>query len=173
VHLLRELHTVDHYERGGKDWPDFDKKLRRILGDAIRLRTAEGLSPESIASRRQRLDERLAELIESPWQDAQAKRLVKRLRRHRNDLFTFLDQPGVPFDNNLAERAIRPAVIIRKNCYGNRSLAGADIQAVLMSIYRTLRQRGHNPLQTITQALATYLETQQLPPLPEIIASDG
>jgi transposase len=173
VHLLRELHTVDHYERGGQDWPDFAKKSRRLLGDAIRLRMAEGLSPESIASRRQRLNERLGELIESPWQDAQAKRLVKRLRRHRNDLFTFLDQTGVPFDNNLAERAIRPAVIIRKNCYGNRSRAGADIQAVLMSIYRTLRQRGHNPLQTLTQALATYLITQQLPPLPRKIASDG
>jgi transposase len=173
VHLLRELHTVDHYGRGGQDWPDFAKILRRLLGDAIRLRTAEGLSPESIASRRQRLDERLAELIESPWQDAQAKRLVKRLRRHRDDLFTFLDQTGVPFDNNLAERAIRPAVIIRKNCYGNRSRAGADIQAVLMSIYRTLRQRGHNPLQTLTQALATYLTTQQLPPLPGKITSDG
>jgi transposase len=173
VHLLRELHTVDHYKRGGKDWPDFDKKLRRLLGDAIRLRTAEGLTPESMVSRRQRLDERLAELIESPWQDAQAKRLVKRLRRHRNDLFTFLDQTGVPFDNNLAERAIRPAVIIRKNCYGNRSRAGADIQAVLMSIYRTLRQRGHNPLQTLTQALATYLTTNQLPPLPGNITSDG
>jgi hypothetical protein len=173
VHLLRELHTVDHYGRGGKDWPEFDKKLRRLLGDAIRLRTAAGLSPESLASRRQRLDERLAELIESPWQDAQAKRLVKRLRRHRNDLFTFLDQTGVPFDNNLAERAIRPAVIIRKNCYGNRSRAGADIQAVLMSVYRTLRQRGHNPLQTLTQALATYLTTQQLPTLPGKFTSDG
>jgi hypothetical protein len=173
VHLLRELHTVDHYGRGGKDWPDFAKKLRRLLGDAIRLRSAQGISPESTASRRQRLDERLDELIATPWQDAQATRLIKRLRRHRNDLFTFLDQNGVPFDNNLAERAIRPAVIIRKNCYNNRSQAGADIQAVLMSIYRTLRQRGHNPLQTLTQAITTYLTTNQLPPLPGKVTPDG
>ena len=91
--------------------------------------------------------------------------MIKRLRRHRNDLFTFLDKPGVPFDNNLAERAIRPAVIIRKNSYANRSQQGANVQAVLMSIYRTLKQRGHNPLQTITQALANYLKTGTLPPL--------
>jgi len=32
-----------------------------------------------------------------------------------NRRFTFLDQPDVPFDNNLAERSIRPAVILRKN----------------------------------------------------------
>jgi hypothetical protein len=91
---------------------------------------------------------------------------LKRFRRHRNDLFTFLDNTAVPFDNNAAERAIRPAVIIRKNSYGNRSERGADTQAVLMSIYRTLKQRGHDPLKTITNGLAEYLKTGKLPPLP-------
>jgi hypothetical protein len=27
----------------------------------------------------------------APWKDAQARRLLKRFRRHRDDLFTFLD----------------------------------------------------------------------------------
>jgi len=35
-----------------------------------------------------------------------------------------------------------------------------------MSIYRTLKQRGHDPLKTITEALATYLTTGKLPDLP-------
>jgi transposase len=95
-----------------------------------------------------------------------AKRLIKRLWRHRNDLFTFLDQPNVPFDNNTAERAICPAVIICRNMRGNRSQRGSDCQAVLMSLYRTMKQRGHGPVRTITNALATYLTTGHLPPLP-------
>ena len=129
---------------------------------------------ETYASRRARLAARLQELIDTPWKDAHAKRLIKRLRRHQNDLFTFLDQPDVPFDNNTAERAIRPAVIIRKTSYGNRSDRGADCQAVLMSIFRTLKQRGHDPIRTIINALATYLTTGQLPPLPEAkTTSDG
>jgi hypothetical protein len=174
VHLLRDMHTVDHYRKGGEHWPAFAKKLRRLLGDAIRLgRQRAEVPAESFASRRQRLDERLDELIGTTWEDAQARRLIKRLRRHRNDLFTFLDKPGVPFDNNLAERAIRPAVIIRKNSFANGSLRGANVQAVLMSLYRTLKQRGHNPLQTITQALATYVTTGTLPPLPEKTTSNG
>ena len=37
----------------------------------------------------------------------------ERMHKHRDGLFTFLDKPEVPFDNNLAERAIRPAVIPR------------------------------------------------------------
>ena len=162
AHLLRELEHTEKYKSPGPHWPAFAKKLRRILGDAIRLWRKRGELPEATyVSRRARLETRLRELIDTPWNDAQAKRLIKRLRRHQNDLFTFLHQADVPFDNNAAERAIRPAVIIRKNSYGNRSDQGADCQAVLMSIFRTLKQRGHDPIRTITATLATYLATNQ------------
>ena len=174
VHLLRELESTEKYKSPGKHWPAFAKKLRRLIGDAIRLwRRQDELSPEQYASRCARIDKRLAEMIDTPWEGAHAKRLIKRLRRHQCDLFTFLTQEGVPFDNNHAERSIRPAVIIRKNSYGNRSQRGADCQAVLMSVFRTLKQRGHDPIRTIINAIATYLKTGQLPPLPANIASDG
>src|SRR5690606_17421799 len=127
VHLLRELEHTEKYKSPGPHWAEFAKKLRRLLGDGIRLwRRKDELPPEIYASRRARIAARLDELIDTPWQDRHARRLIKRLRRHRDDLFTFLDHPHVPFDNNLAERAIRPAVIIRKNSYGNRSEQGAD-----------------------------------------------
>jgi hypothetical protein len=174
VHLLRELEHVEQYKRPGPEWPAFARRLRRLVRDAIRLwRRQDELAAERYHSRRQRVTTRLRELLETPWQDAHARRLVKRLRRHQTDVFTFLDQPGVPFDNNAAERAIRPAVIIRKNSYGNRSQHGADAQAVLMSVFRTLKQRGHDPIRTIVQALASYLSTAQLPPLPAAIAANG
>ena len=175
VHLLRELHHTEQYKAPGKHWPEFAKKLRRLVGDAIRLwRGRAEFSEETYALRRDRITTRLTELLDTPWKDRHAKRLIKRLRRHQNDLFTFLDQPDVPFDNNAAERAVRPAVIIRKNSYGNRSDRGADCQSVLMSIFRTLKQRGHDPIQTISAALASYLQNGKLPPLPEPkTTSDG
>ena len=175
VHLLRELEHTEKYKSPNEHWPAFSKKLRRLVGDAIRLwqRKAE-LSEDTYASRRGRLLARLQQLIDTPWEGTHAKRLIKRLRRHQNDLFTFLDQPSVPFENNAAERAIRPAVIIRKNGYGNRSQRGADCQAVLMSVFRTLKQRGHDPIKTIVDAVAEYLANGQLPLLPEPkITSDG
>jgi transposase len=147
VHLLRELKTVDTYDRPGPNWPTFAKKLRRLVGDAIRLKKREDVPVEEYASRRACLTVRRDELIAIEWEDKDAKRLIKRLRRHRDELLTFLDEADVPFDNNHAERAIRPAVMIRKNSFGNRSDRGADTQAVLMSLYRTLQQRGHAPAQ--------------------------
>lgn len=166
AHLLRDLEHVELYKHPGPDWAAFAKKLRRLLGDAMRLKRRVAVPAEEFPSRRQCLETRLDELLAAPWEDKQARRLVKRLRRHRRDLLTFLDHAEVPFDNNAGERAIRPAVIIRKNSYCNRSERGADTQAVLMSIYRTLKQRGHDPLATITQALTDYLRTGTLPPLP-------
>ncbi|REJ81242.1 MAG: IS66 family transposase, partial [Planctomycetota bacterium] len=154
-------------------WPEFRKKLKRLIRDAIRLRKAHGELPEATyASRRDRLHARLDALIAADWQDRHARRLVKRLKRHRSELFTFLDQVDVPFDNNHAEREIRPAVIMRKNSYGNRSDRGAETQAILMTVLRTLKQRGHQPLDTLTAALADYLKTGNLPPLPPCITPD-
>jgi transposase len=127
------------------------------VGDAIRLSRWEDRTLSAYTSRRDRLHARLDQLLAIPRKDPQAKRLLKRFRRLRGPLLMFLNDPAVPFDNNLAERAIRPAVIIRKNSYGNRSQRGADTQAVLMSIYQTLKQRGHDPLTTIANALAEHL----------------
>ncbi len=42
-----------------------------------------------------------------------------------------------------------------------------------MSVYRTLRLRGCNPTQTITNALRTYLATSQLLPLPQSDIAEG
>ena len=175
VHLLRDLEHVDKYKSPSENWAPFAKKLRRLIGDGIRLwRRRDTLSETEYASKRARLTKRLEqEIIATPWEDPQAKRLIKRLRRHKDEIFTFLKQPGIPFDNNLAERAIRPAVILRKKSFGNRSSNGANTQAILMSIFFTLKKRGYNPVNTVQQALSTYLETGKMPPLPPGIKPKG
>lgn len=164
-HLLRELKKVDE-QNGSAEWVEFSKKLGRLLKDAIRLKKKE-LPEAKFQSLRSRLDYRLDYLMNIPWRDGDVKRLVKRLRRYRQTFFTFLDYPEVPSDNNHAEREIRPVVIMRKNCQGNRSGNGANTQAILMSVYRTLKLRGLDPLDTIVAALRAYVITGTLPPLPE------
>src|SRR3982750_2059534 len=69
VHLLRELKTVEKYGRPGPNWPGVAKRLRRLLGDAIRLKKREGVAAEGDASRRARLTARLDELIATGSED--------------------------------------------------------------------------------------------------------
>jgi transposase len=165
VHLLRELEKVDDHNES-PEWRAFAKKLRRLLRDGIRLRKRDDFSPDKYRGRIDRLNKRLAAFAAEEHVDGDARRLTKRLRKYAEYLFTFLDYDHVPFENNFAERQIRPAVILRKNSQSNRSDQGAATQAVLMSVYRTLRLRGLDPTKTIADALKTYLTTGQLPPLP-------
>lgn len=179
AHLLRELdhvdeHTLPHKPPDrAKEWCAFVKMLRRLLRDGIRLRKRPDFTPEKYASRIVRIDQRLRRLSTAGYQDPDASRLAERLLRHQDELFTFLDRPeaGVGgWNNNLAERMIRPAVILRKNSQCNRSQRGAATQAVLMSVYRTLKLRGHDPRQTIADALTAYAATGTLPSLPDSVA---
>ncbi len=173
-HLLRDLKRTQHYHKPGGDWPAFSKQLKRLIRDSIRLsKRRSELSAKAFASRRRRLDLRLHELLAQPWEQRHARRLVKRLRRHSTELFTFLDHAEVPFDNNHGERQIRPAVIARTNSYANGSADGAETQAILMSVFRTLKQRGHNPVSAVTEAIRAHLRTGQLPLLPAPFAEVG
>ena len=154
-------------------WCRFVKMLRRLLRDGIRLRRRADFTPGRYASRISLIDQRLIRLAEGEYPDPDARRLAARLSRHRDDLFTFLDRPEASWENNFAERQIRPAVILRKNSQCNRSQRGAATQAVLMSVYRTLKLRGHDPRTEIEKALRAQSATGHLPPLPAPFVAGG
>jgi transposase len=166
AHLLRELEKVDQHNQSA-EWHAFAKKLRRLLRDAIRLRKRPDFTPDRYKEQTLRLGRRLDAMAFADYDDPDARRLGKRLLRHNDYILTFLDYEDVPYENNFAERQIRPAVILRKNSQSNRSDRGAATQTVLMSIYRTLRLRSLDPTKTIAAALKTYLTTGKLPQLPE------
>jgi len=172
AHLFREIDKVDERNRSD-EWIAFRKKLMRLLNDALRLNDAEGVNEYSWESRYARLLDRLGNLCGESWSDPDVVRLCKRLQKSAHGLFTFLIDENVHHTNNHAEREIRPAVIMRKVIQQNRSDKAAHTQEVLMSVYRTLKLRGHDPVKTLVDALSIYLETGKLPALPEKKLSDS
>ena len=175
AHLLRELKAVDERPNGPRDdWIDFAKKVRRIYTDAVKLAAAGETMPATERdSKLCRLHGRMTDLANAAWAHTDARRLGKRLLKDGADLLTFAEFPEVPPTNNHAEREIRPAVLMRKASYGNASVRGAETRAILMSIYRTLKSRGLDPLAETRKALETLCETDQLPQLPDKISSTG
>ena len=83
---------------------------------------------------------------------------------HRDELFTFLRQPGLDATNWRAELAIRFGVILRKVRGGSRTWAGARAQSVLMSVGRTCWQQGRSALEFLSQLLRGMPMTLALPP---------
>jgi hypothetical protein len=95
------------------------------------------------------------------------------IRTPGKSCFSSQNRQLLPSSNNKAEREIRPAVLMRKASYGSASDKGAETRSILMSIYRTLKQRGLDPLKETETALRQFMTAGQLPPLPTKISSGG
>ena len=139
-HLLRRCeHLLEDHPHCG--WA---AQVRDTLQAGLALRDrrdAGGLSAHGLATARGRLLARLSRLIDNPPPHDDAERFAAHLASEFGAIFTFLWDPSVDATNWRAEQAIRPAVVIRKVCGGNRTRKGADTQQVLASVVRTARQR--------------------------------
>ncbi|MFB3789042.1 MAG: hypothetical protein ACE15F_22000 [bacterium] len=70
------------------------------------------------------------------------------------------------------ERENWPAVLMRLIVDGNRGGQGALIQAVLMTVFRTWKRRGYNPVSILVLALRESIRTKHVPPFPPVITSE-
>ena len=123
-------------------------------GRALRDRRDDGrLTDHGLASVRGRLLARLGRLIDAPPPLDDAERFASHLDTAFAAVFAFLWDPSVDATNWRAEHAIRPAVVTRTVCGGNRTRHGADTQHVLASVVRTAHQRQLD----LTALLATML----------------
>src|SRR5271155_3882982 len=73
------------------------------------------------------------------------------LLRHWKALTTFLREAGAPLDNNLCERALKRAVRHRKNALFYRTLHGAEVGDLFMSLIHTCELSDANPFDYLTQ----------------------
>ena len=102
---------------------------------------------------RGRLENELSDLTFPCKTNVGNERLAQHLWAHRDDLITFLRQPGLDATKWRAELAIRFGVILRKVWGGSRTWAGARAQSVLMSVWRTCWQQGCSALDFLSQLL--------------------
>jgi hypothetical protein len=61
---------------------------------------------------------------------------------HWDGLTRFLAVAGAPIDNNIAERALKRAVLLRKNALFYKNEHGATVGAILLSLIETCRLNG-------------------------------
>ena len=65
-------------------------------------------------------------------------------------LTLFLHQPGAPLDNNVCERALKKAILHRKNAYFYKTENGARVGDLFMSLIHTCELNGINPFDYLT-----------------------
>lgn len=173
VHLLRELRDCAKKNKTS-EFAALRKKLKRIIADAVRLAAREDFDPATCENLVWRLHDRIHALGAGEYKNSDCLRIAKRLRKHGSNLFTFLFHPGIVTpDNNRAERAIRPAVVIRKISGGSRTPNGANASADLMSLSQTCRLNSVSFVPFIIKALRHHLCGCQGSLLRDILASQS
>lgn len=85
----------------------------------------------------------------------EVKGFLSTLLERIDDLFRFTQDGKIAGDNNIAERGLRKAVIIRKISNGSRSDKGAGILEVLLSVVETARLQKQNPLLFMHEIIAS------------------
>jgi transposase len=73
------------------------------------------------------------------------------LLRHWKGLTAFLREAGAPLDNNICERALKRAVLHRKNALFYRTLHGSEVGDLFMSLIHTCELAGANAFDYLSQ----------------------
>ena len=85
------------------------------------------------------------------------------MRKHWEKLTLFLRQAGAPLDNNLCERALKKAILHRKNSLFYKTRNGARVGDLFMSLIHTAELCGTNPFDYLTELQRHAADLQQHP----------
>ena len=120
--------------------------LREVYGTEARIQ-AEGLDPEERLARHQAESGPRMAALEQWMQTQFAERriepnstlgaAIRYMQKRWPELTLFLRVPGAPLDNNVCERILKKAILHRKNALFYRTLNGAHVGDLFMSLIHT------------------------------------
>ena len=156
AHHLRELTAAAEQ---GHDWAGHLAELLRAANRWVTDAKAAGrdaLDPALLAAIHARYDGHLTQAAAAhpprPGPRGKPAALAARLDRHRDDVLRFTADFRVPFDNNQAERDIRPVKLQQKISGCWRTLPGAQAFCTSRSYISTARKNGQHVLDALRQA---------------------
>jgi hypothetical protein len=164
VHLLRELAKL----REELPWQSvraFIQPLIDLFRDAIQLgKDRDKLSRPAFGRAHQRILDRFDDLLlTSHTRHPECLRIWRRLFKHCDELFTFLDDPRVPADNNGSERDIRSLAAARNDGGAHRAEWSAAAFARIKSVIVTGMKNGVRFIHYGIEVVRAKLRGEHLP----------
>jgi hypothetical protein len=88
---------------------------------------------------------------------------IRYMLKHWSQLTLFLREPGAPLDNNVCERALKKAILHRKNALFYKTLNGAHVGDVFMSLIHSAELNGVKPFDYLVALLRYRQEVDDAP----------
>jgi hypothetical protein len=139
VHLIRDINDDLRKSPFDSELEQFVLALRDMLSPIFDAIEIYGLKKRNLNKFRKYVDFFYENNInEKKYKSDVVKKYQKRLLRYRQSLFVFLKRDGIPWNNNMAERALRHLAVQRK-ISGSFSESGMNSYLVLLGIMQTCR----------------------------------
>jgi predicted RecB family nuclease len=141
VHFIRDLNDelLNH---------PYDEELKRLVRDfagllkpMVETVDRRGLKTRFLRKYRISVDRFYKRLADGSSAGETARKVVDRLQKNRNKMFTFLDFDDVPWNNNNAEHAVKAFVSLRRVIEGPTTQKGLHDFLVLLSLCETCKYR--------------------------------
>jgi hypothetical protein len=136
-------------EQLGEVYSNDDQARERGMMPEERLRFHQQHSAPVMEELRAWLNTRFAEKKVEP--NSGLGMAIRYLLKHWERLTLFLRQPGAPLDNNICERALKRAILHRKNSLFYKTENGAHVGDLFMSLIHTCELCGANPFDYLTE----------------------
>lgn len=140
AHVLEALGTVYHNDALAR---------RQQLSPDDRLRFHQEHSEPVMKELHEWMKAQLAERRTEP--NSGLGKAISYLLNHWTKLTLFLHHPGAPIDNNVVERALKKAILNRRNALFYKTLNGARTGDLFMSLIHTCELNGANPFDYLTE----------------------
>jgi len=141
AHLIRRCAELIAAPGAIRIW--YPLAIIRTLKATIELRNRrDSMTHATFARHRRTIEKRLDSLLATTSSVPDYERLQRHMVKHRNQLLVCLYDRDVDPTNNLADRELRGAVVIRKIGGCNRSEQHAGAHAVIASMAQTAHRQG-------------------------------
>jgi len=122
---------------------------KRNLSPQERLRFHQKHSGRLIGKLKGWLNRQLRQRLVEP--NSALGQAIQYMLNHWKKLTQFLKTAGAPLDNNICERALKLAILHRKNALFYKTAQGAHVGDIFMSFIHTCRLCGVDPFDYLTQ----------------------
>ena len=151
-YVLETLRDVYHHDAQARE---------QAMSPEQRLRFHQEHSEPLMTGLHEWMEAQLAEHKTEP--NSGLGKAISYLLNHWLKLTLFLRHAGAPIDNNIVERALKKAILNRKNALFYKTLNGAGVGDLFMSLIHTCELNGANPFDYLTELLRHAEELKHRP----------
>lgn len=160
IHIIRDLNDDLAKNQLDNDFKIIVLNFSKLLSEIMFTINRFGLKRRNLNKHKKAVDVFLKSVSVMEFESEICAKWQKRFNSFKDELFTFLDYNGVPWNNNNAETAIKAVALYRREYDGLPTKKGIQEYLTLLSIQQTCKYRGINFFEFLKSGKLSIFEFQ-------------